>query len=112
MTFVNEHIAKGELCMHQKGKWDRRFDFAPHWNFTINTDKFVIYITGGSVVISDKKTGVKGLASPSQDNAMEKLCTLSEDDARRNAVLPCAQGGLSSLLTARKFTCEAKGKRV
>ena len=30
----------------------------------------------------DKKTGVKGLASPSQDNAMEKLCTLSEDDAR------------------------------
>ena len=59
MTFVNEHIAKGELCMHQKGKWDRRFDFAPHWNFTINTDKFVIYITGGSVVISDKKTGAK-----------------------------------------------------
>jgi len=30
----------------------------------------------------DKKTGVKGLASLSQDNAMEKLYTLWEDDAR------------------------------
>ncbi len=40
------------------GKWIRIFDFGFHCNFTINTDKFIIHITGGSVVISDKITGV------------------------------------------------------
>ena len=39
------------------GKWIRTFDLDLHWNFTIHTDKFIIHITGGSVVISDKKTG-------------------------------------------------------
>lgn len=39
------------------GKWIRKFDFDSHWNFIINTDKFIIHITGGSVVISDKETG-------------------------------------------------------
>ena len=41
------------------GKWTRIFDFDLHWNFTINTDKFIIHITGGSIVISAKKTGEK-----------------------------------------------------
>ena len=39
------------------GKWIRTFDLDLHWDFTIHTDKFVVHITGGSVVISDKKTG-------------------------------------------------------
>ena len=39
------------------GKWSRIFDFDSRWDFTINTDKFIIHITGGSVVISDKETG-------------------------------------------------------
>lgn len=41
------------------GKWVRKFDYTSNWDycFTINTDKFIIHITGGSVVISDKKTG-------------------------------------------------------
>ena len=41
------------------GKWIRVFDCDSRWDFTINTDKFIIHITGGSVVISDKKTGAK-----------------------------------------------------
>lgn len=41
------------------GKWIRKFDFDSHRSFVIDTDKFIIHITGGSVVISDKKTGAK-----------------------------------------------------
>ena len=41
------------------GKWIRVFGGYSHWDFTIKTDKFIIHITGGSVVISDKKTGAK-----------------------------------------------------
>ena len=42
------------------GKWIRGFDGGSHWeDFIINTDKFIIRITGGSVIISDKKTGAK-----------------------------------------------------
>ena len=45
----------------------------------------------------DKKTGVKGLASPSQDNAMEKLYTLSKDDARRDV-------GVATIKINKKYT--------
>ena len=42
------------------GKWIRGFDGGSHWeDYIINTDKFIIRITGGSVIISDKKTGAK-----------------------------------------------------
>lgn len=40
-------------------KWNRTFDFNSHNIFTINTDRFIINITGGSIVICDKKTGAK-----------------------------------------------------
>ena len=40
-------------------KWNRTFDINSHYIFTINTDRFIINITGGSIVISDKKTRAK-----------------------------------------------------
>ena len=41
------------------GKWLRLFDFDQHSYFTIKTDRFIIHITGGSIVISDRITGAK-----------------------------------------------------
>ena len=38
-------------------KWRKSLTPYPSWKFTINTDKFIVHITGGSVVILDKKTG-------------------------------------------------------
>lgn len=40
-------------------KWNKTFDINSHYIFTINTDRFIINITGGSIVISDKKTRAK-----------------------------------------------------
>ena len=54
----------------------------------------------------DKKTGVKGLASPSQDNAMEKLCTLSEDDARRDAGVATVKINKGSVTSLGLFLTE------
>lgn len=45
----------------QNGKWMRVFDydFSKREFFTISTDNFIIQITGGSLIIIDKKTGTK-----------------------------------------------------
>ena len=42
-----------------KGKWTKRQKFTSNWDytFTIDTDKFQIVLTGGSVLIQDKATG-------------------------------------------------------
>lgn len=45
----------------QNGKWDRVFDydFNKREFFTISTDNYIIQITGGSLIIFDKKTNNK-----------------------------------------------------
>ena len=45
----------------QNGKWMREFDydFNNKSLFTITTESYIIKITGGSVIISDKKTGAR-----------------------------------------------------
>ena len=39
------------------GKWDRWFNCDDRWNFIINTDKYIIQITGGSIIIQNKSNG-------------------------------------------------------
>lgn len=45
----------------QNGRWGREFDydFSKREFFTITTDNYVIQITGGSIIIFDKKSGTK-----------------------------------------------------
>ena len=45
----------------QNGKWAREFDydFSKREFFTITTDNYVIQITGGSLNLFDKKSGIK-----------------------------------------------------
>ena len=38
----------------KNGKWERIFDYSSKFPFTITTERFIIHITGGSVVIKDK----------------------------------------------------------
>lgn len=45
-----------EILKIQNGKWDREFDFSQRVFFTIRTDRFIIQLTGGSIIIRDKNT--------------------------------------------------------
>ena len=45
--------------MISDGKWIRVFDFNYHSHFIIHTDRFIINITGGTIVIFDNNTGAK-----------------------------------------------------
>ena len=45
-----------EILKIQNGKWDREFNYAQRTFFTIRTDRFIIQLTGGSLIIRDIKT--------------------------------------------------------
>ena len=44
-----------EILKIQNGKWDREFNYAQRTFFTIRTDRFIIQLTGGSLIIRDIK---------------------------------------------------------
>ena len=45
-----------EILKIQNGKWDREFNYAQRSFFTIRTDRFIIQLTGGGLIIRDIKT--------------------------------------------------------